>query len=63
MISLFQLSFYGAILFTVLGALLGLMAVWLPEFWKTETAPKLLITDVILTAASIVVAIITKFLS
>jgi len=62
-ISLFQLSFYGAILFTVLGALLGLMAVWLPEFWKTETAPKLLITDVILTAASIVVAIITKFLS
>ena len=61
-LSLFQLSFYAAIGFTILGGILGLMGVWINDFWKNETAVKLIITDLILAGTSIVVAVITKFL-
>ena len=61
-VSLYSLSYYAAIMFTVFGALLGLMGTWIENFWKNDTAPKLLITNMILCAASIVVAVITKFL-
>lgn len=59
---LYQLSFYAAILFTVVGALLGLTGVWVDEFWHHEIAFKLFLTDVILAGTSIIVAVITRFL-
>ena len=59
---LYQISFYAAIFFTVIGALLGLTGIWIDRFFESETCIKLLITDLILAGTSIVVAVITKFL-
>lgn len=62
-VSLHNLTFYAAIFFAILGAVLGLMGVWVKDFWKNETAPKLLITDFIFLGTAVVVAAITKWLS
>ena len=61
-LSLFQVAFYAAIAFTILGGVFGLMGVWIKEFWESETAWKLIFTDLILAGTSITVAVITKFL-
>jgi len=61
-ITLQQASFYLAIVFTVLGGMLGLAGVWIEDFWKSDTPVKLLLTDLILAGSSIVVAAITKWL-
>ena len=61
-LSLFQLSFYAAIVFTIIGGVLGLVGVWINDFWKSEAAVKLILTDLILAGTSIVVAVVTKFL-
>jgi len=61
-LSLFQVSFYAAIAFTILGGIFGLMGVWIKEFWESEAAWNLIFTDFILAGTSIVVAVITKFL-
>lgn len=62
-ISLYTLAFYGALFFTILGAFLGLMGVWIQGFWKNDTAIKLLFTDMIFAVTSIIVAAITKWLN
>lgn len=59
---LYLASFWAAILFTVLGAFLGLLGVWTKDFWKNDIALKLIVTDIILAGTSIIVAVITKFL-
>lgn len=60
---MYTIAFYAAIFFTVIGGILGLLGVWVKDFWKNEIAAKLLMTDFILAGTSIVVAIITKFLA
>ena len=62
-VQLHELAFYLAIFFTVLGAVLGLIGVWVNNFWENEVAWKMLVTDFILAGSSIVVAAITKWLS
>ena len=62
-VNLQQLSFFAAIFFTVVGAILGLMALWVKEFWESESAVKLLITDAIFAVTSIIIAAITKWLA
>ncbi len=61
-VSLFQLSFYAAIGFTIFGGFLALLGIWIKEFWESETAMKLLMTDIVFAVTSIIVAVITKFL-
>lgn len=62
-IQLHTVAFYAAIFFTVFGAMLGLIGVWVDDFWDSPTPVRLLITDAILAATSIIVAAITKWLS
>lgn len=62
-ISVLSLAYYGALFFTMVGALLGLMGVWIKNFWKSETAIKLLFTNLIFAATSTIVAAIVKWLS
>ena len=61
-ISLFHVAFYGAIIFSILGGILGLMGIWFHNFWKNDLSIKLILTDLVLAGTSIVVAVITKFL-
>jgi hypothetical protein len=61
-LTLYSLTFWAAIGFTVFGGLLGLMGTWIPEFWKSDTAIKLMITDAIFAGTSIIVAAMTKWL-
>lgn len=56
-------AFYAAIVFTVFGAILGLLGIWINDFWRDETTWKLLMTNVILAVSSIIVAAITKWLA
>ena len=62
MISIQTLAFYSAIFFTVVGAILGLLGVWIDGFWKDDIGPKLLMTDVIFAVTSIIVAAIARWL-
>ena len=62
-ISLYELTFWAAIGFTGLGAFLGLMGVWIKEFWESDVAMKLLMTDGILAGTAIAVACMTKWLA
>lgn len=62
-VSLFQLAFYAALFFTILGGVLGLIGAWVSEFWKNDLGWRLIITDIILAVTSIAVAVITKFLT
>lgn len=55
-LNLYQITFWAAIIFTTIGALLGLMGVWIDDFWKGETAPKLLLI-IFVTFVQIVVVI------
>lgn len=61
-VSLYAVAFWAAIFFTGFGALLGLLGVWVKEFWESETAVKLLLTDAIFAGTSILVAAMTKWL-
>ena len=61
-ISLQSAAFYAAILFTLLGGILGLVGVWIKDFWKNDTALKLTFTNAILASTSIIVAAIAKWL-
>lgn len=61
-LSLYTIAFWASIFFTGLGTLLGLMGVWVKEFWESETCIKLLITDLIFAGTSIIVTAMTKWL-
>ena len=61
-LSLYTVASWAAIFFTGFGALLGLMGVWIKEFWESETVVKLLLTDAIFAGTSILVAAMTKWL-
>ena len=61
-ISLYVIAFWLAIFFTVIGAVLGLMGIWIKEFWKSETTIKLLLTDLIFAGTAAIVAVLTKLL-
>jgi len=63
LVNVHMLSFYAAIFFTVVGAVLGLFGVWIKDFWREETTLRLVMTDVIFAVTSIIVAAITKWLS
>lgn len=58
----YLISFYACITFIVLGAVLGILGLWVPAFQKDERCYKLFVTDAILFVASLAVAIITKML-
>lgn len=62
-LSLQQIAFWAAIVFTVIGAVMGLIGTWTKEFWRSETAFKLIITDLIFAITSAVVAAMAKLLS
>lgn len=59
---MYELTFYATIAFTVFGALLGLVGVWVEDFYRNDVAWKLILTNVILAVTSAIVAVITKFL-
>jgi len=61
-VSIYTVAFWAAIFFTGSGALLGLMGVWIKEFWESETAMKLLLTDAIFAGTAILIAAMTKWL-
>ena len=62
-ITLGDLAFWAAIFFTGIGAMLGLMGTWIKEFWRSDAAIKLLITDLIFAGTSAIIAALVKFLS
>lgn len=63
MVDVARLALYAAIFFTILGACVGLMGVWIDEFWESDFGPKSIWTFAILAVASIIVAAITKWLA
>lgn len=63
MVEVSRLAMYAAIFFAVLGAVLGLIGVWLEDFWRHDIGGKLIITDMIFLATAVAVAAITKWLS
>lgn len=62
-VNVYELALWAAIFFTVLGGVLGLIGVWIKNFWSNDIAPKLIFTDVILAVTSIIVAAIMEFLA
>lgn len=62
-VTLYSITFWAAIAFTGFGAFLGLMGIWIPEFWKSETAVKMLLTNGIFAGTSVLIAAMTKWLS
>ena len=56
-------TFWSAIVLLAVGSVLGLMGVWMDNFWDNDWAAKLIITDGILFAAAVAGAVITKLLS
>jgi hypothetical protein len=61
-LSLYTLAFWATIAFTIVGGFLGLLGVWISEFWRSEACIKLLFTNAILAGTSLLVAVITKWL-
>jgi hypothetical protein len=59
---LYTVTYWCAIVFLVLGCLLGLLGVWMPEFWRNDYAWKLMLTNWILFGASVAGAVITRIL-
>lgn len=62
MISVYEFAYWASIFFVVVGAVLGIIGVWVPDFWKNDIAAKLIFTDLILAGSSVAVAIITRWL-
>ena len=62
-ISLAQAVFYVALFFTIFGGILGLLGVWIKDFWNSDLAIRLFFTDCIFAATSFVVAIIIKYIN
>lgn len=60
--TVYAVAFWAAIIFTVIGAMLGLMGVWVKGFWDNEVGAKLIITDLIFAGTSVAVAAMTKWL-
>lgn len=61
-IDLHTFAFFALVFFVALGGLLGLAGVWIDSFWESETTLKLFMTNGILAATSLIVAVITKWL-
>ena len=62
LIDLHTFAFFSLVFFVALGGLLGLAGVWIDSFWESETTLKLFLTNGILAATSLIVAVITKWL-
>lgn len=58
-----QIAFWATVGFIVFGGVLGLIGVWLKDFWRNEVGPKLLITDLILAGTSLAVALVAWLFS
>ena len=61
-LSVYDCVFYAAIGFTLFGAFLGLIGVWIRDFWNNDIAVKLILTDIIFAVTAIIVAAIMKWL-
>lgn len=61
-VTLYSVAFWATIFFLVLGAVLGLIGVWIPEFWKSDVGAKLIATDFIFAGTALAVAVVTKLL-
>ena len=55
--------FYVCLACVVLGALIGLACVWIPDFSKSDTVWKGLFTSGILFTASAIAAVVARFLN
>ena len=57
-----QVCFYSCMGSIVVGAMLGIASIWIPEMWNSTLLAKGLFTTGILFAASALGAIVTKLL-
>ena len=57
-----QICFYSCIGSIMAGTALGILAVWVPNLWRSDFTPKGLLTTGILFAASALGALVTKLL-
>lgn len=60
--SLYELAFWAAVIFITFSAVIGLMGVWIKEFWESDISGKLLATGCILSLSSIAVAVLARLL-
>ena len=61
-LSVSHVAMWLAIVFVVLGGVLGVAGVWIDDFYKSGVGSKLVLTDIILAASAAVVAAIAKYL-
>lgn len=54
--------FVAAMVMLVLTTVLGLAAVWVPDFWRHDAGPKTMWTAIVLFAVTVAAAAITKWL-
>lgn len=59
---MYEIAFWASIVFTIIGAGLGLLGIWVKEFWRSDTGSQLILTDVLLAVTSVIVALLTKWL-
>lgn len=59
---MYDVTFYGTIVFTIIGALLGLTGLWIDDFFQNDAGWKLVATDIILAVSCAIIATITKLL-
>ncbi len=57
-----RVTFKMTLMFLVAGCALGLLGVWIPEFFFSTTGIKLMITNWVMFAGSLGAAVITKML-
>ena len=62
MIDVYTIAFWASIIGVCAGGALGLLGVWIEDFWKDELGFRLIMTDVILTVTAVAVTGITFFL-
>ena len=58
--TIYQLTFRGTLFFTLVGVVLGLLGIWLDDFWNNDLSGKLLLTTFVLFSGCFITAGITK---
>jgi len=58
-----MVSFWSAMAFLVLGMVLGIIGIWVEDFWRNSIGSRLLWTDAVLFGTALAGAIIAKWLT
>jgi hypothetical protein len=58
----YSIMFWLSIVFLITGGTMALLAVWVPEFFRSDLGTKLMLTNAVLFSVSLAGAVITRLL-